>query len=67
MSMDEGKRNVLRDSDNPIIEEYKDDLSHKSRSFVRDEERIIRLEGLANELLSRIKSLELRIQVLEEK
>ncbi|MGD0951199.1 MAG: hypothetical protein ABR985_02205 [Methanotrichaceae archaeon] len=50
-----------------MVEEYKEDLSRKPSSTVRDEERLICLEGLASELLERVESLERRIKVLEER
>lgn len=67
MIENEKKRGILRESDNPIVEEYKEELLRKPISTIRDEERIIRLEGLASELLDRVESLERRIQILEER
>jgi hypothetical protein len=67
MTKNEEKRGIPRESDNPMVEEYKEDLSRKSSSTVRDEERLICLEGLASELLDRVESLERRIKVLEER
>ncbi len=66
MFENESKRGTPRDSDNPILEEYKEDLLNKPMFVARDEERIIRLEGLANELLCRIESLEQRTETLEK-
>ena len=61
----EGKRGILRDSDNPILEEYKEDLLNRPILIAQDEERIARLEGLLNELMDRTRSLERRMEVLE--
>jgi hypothetical protein len=67
MNKNEEKRDIPRESDNPMVEEYKEDLLQKPSSTVRDEERLIYLEGLASELLGRVESLERRIKVLEER
>jgi len=61
----EGKRGILRDSDNPILEEYKEDLLNRPILIAQSEERIARLEGLLNELMERTRSLERRLEVLE--
>jgi hypothetical protein len=61
----EGKRGILRDSDNPILEEYKEDLLTRPILIAQSEERIARLEGLLNELMERTRSLERRLEVLE--
>jgi hypothetical protein len=67
MTNGEKMKGVPRESDNPIVEEYKEELLRKPIFTIRDEERIIRLEGLASELFGRIESLERRIQLLEER
>ena len=61
----EGKRGILRDSDNPILEEYKEELLNRPILIAQDEERIARLEGLLNELMERTRSLERRMELLE--
>jgi hypothetical protein len=66
MTKNEDKRLIPRESDNPMIEEYKEDLLRKPSSTVRDEERLICLEGLVSELLGKVDSLERRVQILEE-
>ena len=63
-------RAVLRESDNPIVEEYKEDLLKKPTYRVYsvaadDETRISRLEGLLAELRSKIESLEGRMERME--
>ena len=40
----EGKRGILRDSGNPILEEYKEDLLTRPILIAQSEERIARLE-----------------------
>jgi hypothetical protein len=67
MTKSEKMRGVPRESDNPIVEEYKEELLRKPIFTIRDEERIIHLEGLASELFGRIESLERRIRLLEER
>lgn len=67
MTNSEKMRGVPRESDNPIVEEYKEELLRTPIFTIRDEERIIRLEGLASELFGRIESLERRIRLLEER
>jgi len=61
----EGKRGLMRDSDNPILEEYKEDLLNRPITMAQNEERIARLEGLLNELMERTRSLERRVEILE--
>jgi hypothetical protein len=60
-----------RESDNPIVEEYKEDLlrrpTYGSRSPLADEERLTRLEGLLAEIHERIAAMERRLEILEEK
>jgi hypothetical protein len=67
MTKNEDKRLVPRESDNPMVEEYKEDLLRKPSSTVRDEERLICLEDLVSELQGKVDSLERRVQNLEEK
>jgi len=61
----DGKRGLLRDSDNPILEEYKEELLNRPIMVAQNEERIARLEGLLNELMERTRSLERRLEILE--
>jgi hypothetical protein len=60
-----------RESDNPIVEEFKEELLRRptfgSRSPLADEERLMRLEGLLAEMHQRIASLERRLDMLEGK
>ena len=62
---------VPRESDNPIIEEYKEDLSHKPGYGFRpagyDDERLLRLEELLGKVQERLEDLEKRIKNIEEK
>jgi len=62
---------VPRESDNPILEEYKEDLSHKPGYGIRpagyDDERLLRLEELLGKVQERLADLEKRIKKLEEK
>ena len=44
----EGKRGILRDSDNPILEQYKEELLNRPILIAQNEERVARLEGLLN-------------------
>jgi hypothetical protein len=66
------KKMEPRESDNPIVEDFKEELLHRpsygARSIMTsDAERLERLEGLIVELHKKIKSLERRIGSLEEK
>jgi hypothetical protein len=71
------KKMEPRESDNPIVEDFKEELlrrpSYGARSIgarsimTSDAERLERLEGLIVELRKKIKLLEQRIEVLEEK
>jgi len=58
-----------RESDNPIVEEYKEELLRRptfgSRSPLADEERLMRLEGMLAEIHQRIAVLERRLEILE--
>jgi hypothetical protein len=62
---------VPRESDNPILEEYKEDLSHKPGYAIhppgKDEQRLARLEETIGEMQQIIAGLEKRINILEEK
>ncbi len=62
---------VPRESDNPILEEYKEDLSHKPGYAFhppgKDEQRLARLEETMGEMQQRLAGLEKRIKILEEK
>ena len=62
---------VPRESDNPILEEYKEDLSHKPGYVVhpsgKDEQRLALLEETIGEMQKRLAGLEKRIKILEEK
>lgn len=67
-------RNAPRDSDNPIIEEYKEELLRKPTysprsvsQILSDEERMSHLEKLLTEINWRIDNLEKRIENLEKK
>jgi hypothetical protein len=66
-------RPTPRESDNPIVEEYKEDLLRKPtyspRSVSRlldEEERMTRVEKLVAELGDKIASIEKRIENLEK-
>ena len=67
MTKNEDKRLVPRESDNPMVEEYKEDLPRKPSSAVRDEERLICLEDLVSDLIGKVDSLERRVRTFEEK
>jgi hypothetical protein len=67
MTKNEDKRLIPRESDNPMVEEYKEDLLRKPSSAVRDEERLICLEGQVSDLIGKVDSLERRVRTLEEK
>lgn len=62
-------KKVPRDSDNPIIEEYKEDLLNKPGYGIHpaaaDEARLSRLEGLLAEMQGRLQDLEKRIKAIE--
>ncbi|HSD58761.1 MAG TPA: hypothetical protein VLB04_11315 [Methanotrichaceae archaeon] len=66
------RRAEPRESDNPVLEDFKEDLMHRTSFGTRpiitsDAERLARLEGFIAELHERMKSLERRIGVLEGK
>lgn len=58
-----------RESDNPILEEYKEEMLRRptfgARSTLNNDERLYRMEGLLAELLQKIEVLERRIDALE--
>jgi polyhydroxyalkanoate synthesis regulator phasin len=63
---------VPRESDDPIAEEFREDLlqkpsfsAHSIGRLISDEDKLSRLEGCLTELLQRIDALEKRIQALE--
>jgi hypothetical protein len=64
-------KKVPRESDNPIVEEYKDDLRSKPGYGVRpggdDEVRLSRLEGLLGDMQEKLQDLDRRIKAIEVK
>jgi hypothetical protein len=62
-------KKVARESDNPIIEEYKEDLLNKPGYAVHpaadDEARLCRLEGQIAEVQEKLDDLEKRIRAIE--
>ncbi|MBN1234864.1 MAG: hypothetical protein JW999_02310 [Methanotrichaceae archaeon] len=62
-------KKVLRESDNPIIEEYKEDLLNKPSYSIHpatdDEARLCRLEGLLAGMQEKMEDLEKRIRAIE--
>jgi hypothetical protein len=64
-------KKVPRDSDNPIVEEYKDDLLSKSGYGIHpggeDEVRLSRLEGLLEQMQEKLQDLDRRIKAIEGK
>lgn len=65
MAKIEETRSAPRESNNPMFEEYQEELMRRPISTERDEDRLIRLEGLTGKLLDRVESLEQKIQDLE--
>ncbi len=66
------RRAEPRESDNPILEDFKEDLLRRSSFGTRpittsDADRLARLESLIAELHQKIKSMEQRIDVIEGK
>lgn len=61
-------RAVQRESDNPIIEEFKEELlkrpSYGTSPALESEERLCRLEGLLAELVGRVEALERKVEAL---
>jgi len=64
-------KKVARESDNPIIEEYKEDLLNKPGYAVHpvadDEARLCRLEGQMAEGQEKLENLKKRIRAIEAK
>ncbi len=62
---------VPRESDNPIVEEYKEDMLRKptygTRPTLDNEERLCGLEGILAELMQKVEALERRIDALERR
>ncbi|OPX78907.1 MAG: hypothetical protein A4E45_01022 [Methanosaeta sp. PtaB.Bin039] len=60
-----------RDSDNPIIEQFKDDLLYHSFAGWKGQttaaEKQTHLESLLGQMMQRVKNLEARVEKLEEK
>ena len=60
---------VPRESDNPIVEEYKEDMlkkpTYRARSSLDDEERLCRMEALLAEIRQKAEDLEKRVKALE--
>ena len=61
-----------RESDDPIAEEFREDLlqkpsfaSQSTGRLIRDDDRLARMEGMLAELIQRTDALERRIQTLE--
>jgi len=65
MAKNEETRSAPRESNNPVFEEYQEELLMRPISTERDEDRLIRLESLTGKLLHRVESLEQKIQDLE--
>lgn len=66
------RRMEARESDNPIVEDFKEELSRRPSIGHRpiitsDAQRLSRLEGIIADLHDKIKALEQRIGVLEGK
>ncbi|HUI39563.1 MAG TPA: hypothetical protein VLY86_01390 [Methanothrix sp.] len=62
-------RAVQRESDNPIVEEFKEELqkraSYGTAPTLENEERMCRLEGLLAELIGRVEALERQVWALK--
>ncbi len=62
-------RAVQRESDNPIVEEFKEELlkrpSYGTAPVLESEERLCSLEGLLAELLGRVEALERQVEALK--
>lgn len=60
---------VPRESDNPIVEEYKEDMlkkpTYRARPSLDDEERLCRMEALLAEICQKAEDLEKRVKALE--
>jgi hypothetical protein len=66
-----GSKKVPRESDNPIVEEYKDDLLNRpgygAHPGASDEVWRYRLEGIISVMQEKLLNLEKRIQEIEAK
>jgi len=62
-------KKVSRDSDNPIVEEYKEELLNRPSYGIHpaadDEVRLCRLEGILAEMQDKLEDLEKRIKTIE--
>lgn len=62
-------RAMQRESDNPIVEEFKEELlkrpSYGTAPTLESEERLCHLEGLLGELLQRVEALERQVEALK--
>jgi len=65
---------VPRESDNPIVEEFKEELLYRPASGTRpigaaavDAEKMARLEGLLFDLHQKVEALERRVEILERR
>jgi len=56
-----------RESDDPLFEEYKEELLNMPISTARDENRLAQLEARMNELITKVGSLEKRVQEMEKR
>jgi len=60
---------IPRESDNPIVEEFKEDMLHRptygARHPLESEERLCRLEGILAEMSEKVEALEMRLKALE--
>jgi hypothetical protein len=65
MARDEDIMPAPRESNNPVFEEYQEDLSKRPIFTGRDEDRIARLESLTSKLLHRVDYLEQKIQDMD--
>lgn len=66
-----GLKKVPRESDNPIVEEYREDLLNRpgygTHPGAGDDVRLSRLEGIIGEMQEKLQSLERRIREMEAK
>ncbi len=65
MAKSEATQNAPRESDNPMFEEYQEELMMRPISTERDVDRLVRLESLTGKLLNRVESLEQKVQDME--
>lgn len=68
------QRPAPRESDNPIVEEYKEELLRKSTysphtvsQILSEEERMVHLENMLSDVKCMIDNIEKRIEALEKK